>query len=182
MRRALLAARDELGVDLLVASGGISVGDHDLVLPALEGLGFELGFRRLRLRPGRPTTFGLLPRSSDASERPLPVLALPGNPASTFVTFELFARPLIRALAGLPERAWSRPTRVVELAEPTRGSPRRTHYVRARWTEDGRAAPLSKQLSGALRSIAYADLLLHVPEDRGEVPAGERLSAVILRE
>lgn len=180
VREAIERAREH--ADVLVGSGGISVGDHDLVLPALEQLGFELDFRKLALRPGRPTTFGALPRAAPAE--PLPVLALPGNPASTMVAFELLGRPLLRALLGLPEHRWRRPTRPVELAAAAAGAGdrRREHFVRARLDADGRAHPLTKQLSGALRSIAGFDALLRVPAGRTRVEAGESLAALILRE
>jgi molybdopterin molybdotransferase len=177
MRDAIqLAARE---ADILVSSGGISVGDHDLVLPVLTELGLELGFRKLALRPGRPTTFGTLARDQAP---PLPVLALPGNPASTLVAFELFVRPLIRALLGLPRARWTRPRRMLELASPAEGDRRREHWVRAQIDDRGRAIPLTKQLSGALRSIAGFDALVCVPAGRVSVPAGEQLEAMILRE
>lgn len=167
--------------DLLVTSGGISVGDHDLVLPTLDALGFELGFRKLALRPGRPTTFGHLPRPGARAPK-LPVLALPGNPASTLVTFELFARPSIRALLGIPRARWRPRLRRVELAAPMRGEQRRTHYVRATFDADGRVRPLATQVSGALRSIAAFELLVIVPAGRAEVDAGEHLDALMIRE
>lgn len=175
MRAAIERAAAPGGADLLVSSGGISVGDHDLVLPVLNELGFELGFRKLALRPGRPTTFGLLRGA-------LPVLALPGNPAATLMTFELFVRPLIRALLGLPPARWARPRRLVELAAPAEGDRRREHWVRATLDDHGRAHPLTNQMSGALRSIAGFDALVRVPVGRVMVPAGERLEAMILRE
>jgi molybdopterin molybdotransferase len=177
VRAAIERAREE--ADLLVSSGGISVGAHDLVLPALEKLGFTLGFRKLALRPGRPTTFGHLPCASGPR---MPVLALPGNPASTLVAFELFARPLIRALLGLPRHRWRRRSRLVELAAAAEGDRRREHYVRARLDEHGRAHPLTKQLSGALRSIADFDVLLRVPAGQTRVEAGEQLEALVLRD
>ncbi|HVI03146.1 MAG TPA: gephyrin-like molybdotransferase Glp [Enhygromyxa sp.] len=164
--------------DILVASGGISVGDHDLTLPVLRELGLELGFRKVELRPGRPTTFGVLPRA----RAPLPVLALPGNPASTLVAFELFVRPLIRAMLGLPRARWFRPRRTVELASEAEGDRRREHWIRARLDEAGRAVPLPKQLSGALRSIAGFDALVRIPAGRETVAAGDRLEAMIVRE
>ena len=180
-REAMLAALEQAreSADLLVTTGGISVGDHDLVLPCLEQLGFELGFRKLSLRPGRPTTFGHLPRPE---RRKLPVLALPGNPASTLVTFELFARPTIRALLGMPRARWRPRLRRVELASPMRGEQRRTHLVRATFDDDGRVRPLATQVSGALRSIAAFELLVIVPAGRAEVDAGERLDALVIRE
>lgn len=166
--------------DLLVGTGGISVGDHDLLLPTLLRLGFEQRFRKLALRPGRPTTFGLLPRSDERG--PLLVLALPGNPASTMVAFELLARPLIRARLGLPRHRWQRPFRLVELASAAEGDRVREHFARAKLDEHGRAHPLAKQLSGALRSIADFDVLLRVPTGRTRVEAGESLPALFLRE
>jgi molybdopterin molybdotransferase len=166
--------------DLIVGTGGISVGDHDLVLPALDGLGFELGFRRVALRPGRPTTYGRLPRAGERD--PMPVLALPGNPASTLVAFELFARPLIRSMLGLPRYRWERPRRAVELARPAEGDLRREHWVRARIDASGRALPATKQLSGALRSIARLDALVRIPAGSSEIAAGERLEAIFVRE
>jgi molybdopterin molybdotransferase len=112
----------------------------------------------------------------------MPVLALPGNPASTLVAFELFGRPLIRALSGLPRHRWLRPRRLIELGSPAEGDRRREHFVRARVDADGRAYPLAKQLSGALRSIAGFDALVRVPAGRVRVEAGEQLEALILRE
>ncbi|MFO7565454.1 MAG: molybdopterin molybdotransferase MoeA [Enhygromyxa sp.] len=177
MRAAIERATD--AADLLVCSGGISVGDHDLVLPVLRELGLELGFRKLALRPGRPMTFGLLPRAAGPE---LPVLALPGNPAATLVAFELFGRPLIRALLGLPRGRWFRPRRTVELTAAAEGDRRREHWIRAKLDDTGRATPLTKQLSGALRSIAGFDALVRIPAGRETVPAGERLEAIIVRE
>jgi molybdopterin molybdotransferase len=166
--------------DLLVGTGGISVGDHDLLLPMLLQLGFQQQFRKLALRPGRPTTFGRIPR--DHERGPLLVLALPGNPAATMVTFELLARPLIRALLGLPRHRWQRRPRAVELAAAVDGERQREHFARAKLDEHGRAHPLAKQLSGALRSIADFDVLLRVPAGRTRVEAGESLPALFLRE
>jgi len=174
MREAIERAAAPGGADLLVSSGGISVGDHDLVLPVLRELGFELGFRKLGLRPGRPTTFGMLGE--------LPVLALPGNPAATLMTFELLVRPLIRAQLGLPRARWARPRRLVELASPAEGDRRREHWIRATLDDHGRAHPLSNQMSGALRSIAGFDAFVRVPAGRMIAAAGERLEAMILRE
>ena len=181
VRAAIEQAREHS--DVLVASGGISVGDHDLMLPVLELLGFVQGFRKLALRPGRPTTYGQLPPlPSRSPATPMPVLALPGNPASTLVAFELFGRPLIRARSGLPRHRWLRPRRLVELSAPAEGDHRREHFVRAKLGADGRAEPLAKQLSGALRSIAGFDALVRVPAGQRRVEAGEQLEALILRE
>ena len=178
LRAAMLRALAE--ADLLVATGGISVGDHDLVLPCLRELGVELGFRRVRLRPGRPATFGLLPRS-EPNTNPLPVLALPGNPGSTLVAFELLARPLLRAMLGLPRRRWFRRRIELELARPLEGDRKRDHYVRVQIDDRGLGVPLDRQLSGALRSIADFDALAIVPAGRDRTEVGERLQALLLR-
>ncbi|MFV8753384.1 gephyrin-like molybdotransferase Glp [Nannocystaceae bacterium ST9] len=177
LRAALLRAIDE--ADLLIGTGGISVGDHDLVLPALRELDVELHFRRVRLRPGRPACFGLLPRSNQRP--PLPVLALPGNPASTLVAFELLARPLLLAMLGHPRRRWFRRVVELELARAIEGDRKRDHYVRVQIDERGLALPLDRQLSGALRSIADFDALAIVPAGRERVEAGERVQALLVR-
>lgn len=171
-RELLRAALDRARglADLVLTSGGISVGDHDLVLPALRGLGLEPEFRRVRVRPGRPLTFGRLGE--------VLVFALPGNPASTFVGFELFVRPALRRLAGrVPE---PRPLRRLTLAAPAEGAGRRTHYVRARLRE-GRAEPLPNQASGALTSLRGCDALLIIPPGAG-LPAGAEVPALVLRD
>lgn len=156
--------------DVVLTSGGISVGDHDLVYPALHALGLRPAFRRVRVRPGRPLTFG---RIDDVL-----VFALPGNPASTFVGFELFVRPALRTLAGHPRPR--RPLRRVTLAAAAEGAGKRAHYVRAR-LRDGRAEPLPNQASGALTSLRGCDALLAIPPGPG-LPAGAEADALVLRD
>lgn len=168
LRDALAAAA--AAADVVLVSGGISVGDHDLVWPALLALGAEPIFRRVRLRPGRPLAFARLGHAL--------VFALPGNPASTFVGFELFARPALRRLGGhaRPER----PRRRVTLAGPAEGAGKRTHCVRARLV-DGRAEPLPSQTSGALTSLRACDVLVLVPPGPG-LAAGAEAWALVLDE
>ena len=165
--RAALAHALEIA-DIVLTSGGISVGDHDLVFPALHALGLVPSFRRVRVRPGRPLTFG---RRGDAL-----VFALPGNPASTFVSFHLFVRPALRALAGDPQPV--RPPRRVTLAAPAEGAGRRAHYVRARLRGDV-AEPLADQASGALTSLRGCDALLAIPPGPS-LPAGAEVEAIAL--
>ncbi len=159
---------------VLVTSGGISVGPHDRVRPALEALGARCLFHGIALRPGRPTaafTWG-----------PTVVCALPGNPASTFVTFELLVRPLLRAMLGAPPH---RAPASVPLACSVVPEATREHVMRARWSGDGRrAVPLAHQASGDLSSIAGATLLLRVPADcdRRPIPPGTPLRAIHLPE
>ena len=107
--------------DLLITTAGISVGEHDYVRSVLDELGAEQRFWRLRMRPGAPVGFGLV--------RDIPWIGLPGNPVSTMVTFELFARPVIRVMCGhaLPFRR----ARAVRAAEPIALKPRLQHFLRA---------------------------------------------------
>lgn len=170
LRRALERGLD---FDVLVTCGGISVGDHDLVLPTLIGLGGELVFRRLRLRPGRPCTLLRAP----APAGPCLVFALPGNPASAHVGFELLVRPALRRLQG--HAACLRPTREVILTAPAPRDARRVHMVRAR-VDGEQATPLPAQVSGDLRSIAGHNALLELSSGTGPLPAGARVTAHLL--
>ncbi len=160
-----------LGADVLVTSGGISVGDHDLVHGRLTALGAETLFRGVALRPGKPTTF--MRRGACR------VFALPGNPASSLVTFALLVHPALRRLAGVHGDP-GLPRRRVRLRTPARGAGRRAHYVRARACGEGEAEPLSVQQSGNLRSIAGAQLLIPVPAGVSALAAGTELEALVL--
>lgn len=160
--------------DLLVTTGGVSVGAHDLMRTTLEELGAEMDFWRVRMRPGAPLGFGRLGTT--------PWLGLPGNPVSAMVTFELFVRPAIRRLAGHP-RLFRRATPVV-VAEPIHlGTPLR-HFLRV-VVSQGADGPLQARLTGAqgsgiLTSMVQANALLVVPEDRQSIEPGETLSALLL--
>ena len=167
--RAALARTGD--VDVLLTSGGVSVGDHDHVAEALAALGFAPRFRRVALRPGRPLAFG---RAGDRL-----VFALPGNPASAYVTFELFVRPLLRRLLGRRDRL-TRPRRRLVLAAMAEGAGPRAHVVRATVGDDGRATPLPQQRSGALPSLAGHDALLLVPPGVRALPAGAEVDALLL--
>ncbi len=162
------------GCDLLVTTAGVSVGERDLVRQVLEELGCEMKFWRVRIRPGGPLGFGLLGG--------MPWIGLPGNPVSTMVTFELFVRPAIRRLLG-HARPFRRTVPVV-LEEAATLGPRLRHYLRVVVTPrpDGTlgARLTGPQGSGILTSMARADALLIVPEDRPAVPAGETLRALML--
>jgi molybdopterin molybdotransferase len=167
--RAALA--EGLRADVLVTSGGISVGDHDLVHAELEALGARTILRGVALRPGKPTTFAV----TDACR----IFGLPGNPASSLVAFALFVHPLLRRLAGVQgDPRLSR--RTVRLTAPAPGAGRRDHYIRARSLGDDSAEPLPKQQSGDLCSIAGGDLLLPIPAGVPELPAGATVHALVL--
>ncbi|HXE56666.1 MAG TPA: gephyrin-like molybdotransferase Glp [Gemmatimonadales bacterium] len=169
--------RRALECDLLVTTAGISVGEHDHLRPVMAELGAELKFWKLRMRPGAPVGFGALGA--------MPWIGLPGNPVSTMVTFELFVRPAIRAMAGhaLPFRR-SVPVRV---AEPITLKPKLQHFLRAVVTlPDAGAGELPSarltgpQGSGILTSMVKANALLIVPEGQHETPAGSVARALLL--
>ena len=159
--------------DLLVTTAGISVGEHDHVRAVLEEMGVTHRFWKLRMRPGAPVGFGLLGE--------VPWIGLPGNPVSTMVTFELFVRPAIRAMAGhaLPFRRAIR----VRAAAPITLKPKLQHFLRGivSATDDGFEARLTgPQGSGILTSMVKANALLIVPEGQHETPAGAALDALVL--
>jgi molybdopterin molybdotransferase len=172
LRERLAAAA---GVDLLVTTAGVSVGEHDLVREVLTELGCEIRFWRVRMRPGAPVGFGLLDGR--------PWIGLPGNPVSTMVTFELFVRPVIRRLLG--HRLPFRQAIPVRVGEPITLGPPLRHFLRVVVAPDGTDGVLTARLtgpqgSGILTSMARANALLIVPEDRPSVAAGETLHALVL--
>jgi molybdopterin molybdotransferase len=163
------------GCDLLVTSGGVSVGAFDFTKDVLRSLGAELHLWRVLMRPGAPLGFGML--------GDMPWLGLPGNPVSAMVTFELFARPLIRMQRG--ERHIFRRTLAVRTREELTIAAPLTHFMRAivEWSTDGPWATLTgPQGSGLLTSMERASALLIVPSDRPVVQAGETLRALLLGE
>ena len=161
--RAFAAALD--GADVVIASGGVSVGPHDHVKPALTALGVEERFWRVALQPGKPTWFGT--RGEQL------VLGLPGNPVSSFVTFLLFARPALLARQGAARPLPPRGRAALAEAPPRR---EREQALRVRLDEaDGllTATPTGAQGSHITGSLAAADALLFVPA--GSAPqAGDR--------
>jgi len=172
--RDALAARLEAarGCDVILTSGGVSVGEFDFTRDVVRRLGGTLAIWRVRMRPGAPLGFGTL--------FGVPWLGLPGNPVSALVTFELFARPLIRVLGG--QRRPHRRTIEVVTAEDIQLAAPLTHFLRATLERgDGelpRARLTGSQSSGMLTSMARADLLLVVPPEPASVPAGTRLRAL----
>jgi molybdopterin molybdotransferase len=164
------------GADLLVTSAGASVGEYDYTRQVLESLGADLRFWRVRMRPGAPLGFGLLDG--------MPWIGLPGNPVSAMVTFELFARPVIRRMLG-HTRLFRRAVPAV-LDEPVTIGAKLMHFLRAitRVRDDGTLAVrlTGPQGSGILTSMSQANALLIVPEDRPRVEAGESLNILPLTE
>ena len=135
--------------DLLVTSGGASVGDHDLIRPALEAAGGTIDFWRIALRPGKPMLAG---RIGDTL-----VLGLPGNPVSVFVTALLFLKPLVAHLSGAADPLPR--TLLAPLGEPLAANGPRTDYLRAE-LRGGRAFASTIQDSSMLRTLARSDCLI----------------------
>jgi molybdopterin molybdotransferase len=158
-----------LRADIVVTSGGVSVGPHDLVRRVEADLGVEEVFWRVAVKPGKPIAFGVRGETL--------VFGLPGNPVSALVGFELFVRPAIRALQGVPEPLPQfEPGRLAGGAR--RRNPERDELVRARirFGEDGvLLEPLSGQESHMIARAAAADALILVPRGEGEVATGTRV-------
>jgi molybdopterin molybdotransferase len=158
-----------LAADVLVTSGGVSVGPRDLVRAIEAELGVEEIFWQVALKPGKPVSFGV--RGATL------VFGLPGNPVSSYVGCELFVRPALRALQGVRE-----PLPRLEpgrLAAPLRRNAGRDEFVRARSRVEGDAIvlePLPGQESHMIARAASADALVHVPRGDGELAAGARVS------
>jgi molybdopterin molybdotransferase len=150
--------------DVLVTSGGVSVGPHDLVRGALAELGVEEVFWRVAARPGKPVAFGVHGRTL--------VFGLPGNPVSSLVGFELFVRPALRALQGAAD---PRPAYLPGvLAAPRRRNAHRDDLVRARRDGD-RLVPVTGQESHMIVRSSGADALVLVPRGDGELAAGAQV-------
>ena len=175
--RACIAEAEH--ADLLVTVGGASMGEADLVKRVLDDLGYRSGFWRVRMRPGSPVGFGWLPRGA----RRQPVLSLPGNPTSAFVTFEVLARPLVRRLGG-HERT-SRRRVAARAAEPIHAPARLTYFLRVALDdcEHGLCARLTgPQGSGLVSGLARAGGLAVIGEEAAGVEQGEDVTVMLLGE
>ncbi|MFB7654958.1 MULTISPECIES: gephyrin-like molybdotransferase Glp [unclassified Streptomyces] len=165
--------------DLMVTTGGVSVGAYDVVKEALAHVADEdepgsgVDFRKLAMQPGKPQGFGSI--GPDHT----PLLALPGNPVSSYVSFELFVRPAIRALMGLPDV--HRPTVTATLAaKKALTSPKgRRQFLRGTYA-DGSVTPVGGSGSHLIAALAHADALIVVPEDTESVEPGADIEVVLL--
>ena len=166
---------DGSSADLMVTSGGVSVGDFDLVKSTLGGLGNEMRVWRVRMKPGKPMAFGMLNGK--------PVFGLPGNPVSTMVSFELFVRPALRKMQG--KKKLFRPMLEARLLHPLAKSPERRHYVRSivyRSQEEWVVQAIEAQGSNILHSMVRANGLIVFPEFQTEFTAGSRVQVILLDE
>ena len=180
------ALRERFGsfpdIDVLVTTGGASMGERDLLKRILLDMPFRLGFWRARVRPGSPLSFGHLRRGG----RDLPILGLPGNPASAFVTFHVFVAPYLRACLGSPR---PRGTTIVARTETPLSSPRSlTQFYRVSLDGPGlgdgspwaRCRLTGPQGSGLVRSLRDAEGLAIVPDGVERIRADEPVSVMLL--
>lgn len=160
------------GADLFLTSGGVSVGDYDVVKKVLTQRG-QMGFWRVKMKPGKPVAFGTI--------EGVPLLGLPGNPVSAMVAFELFGRSALLKMQG--REGWSRPTIQATFSGTLTDRADRRQYVRVRVEQNGDefvAHLTGEQGSGVLTSMMYADGLMIVPEGMTLVEPGARLPVYML--
>ena len=156
-------------VDVLVTSGGASVGDHDLVRPALEAWGAQIDFWRVAMKPGKPLLIARRGRQW--------IVGLPGNPVSSYVTAYLFVLPLLRALAGASRAV---PQAIAaQCASPLSGTGSRAEFVRSRW-EGPHLAAVDEQDSSALGALSRAQALIYRAANSPPVEAGDSVAAYLL--
>ncbi len=168
------------GVDLFLTSGGVSVGDFDIVKDVLAAEG-EIGFWRVQMKPGKPLAFGRIGDPATGSARRVPVLGLPGNPVSVMVSFEMFVRPAIFRMLGRTD--WQHPTVEATLMDGIPHKDSRRHYLRVRVEEQAgeyRAFLTGGQGSGILSSMVQANGLAIIPEDWTHASANAQVSVLLL--
>ena len=162
-----------LEYDVLLVSGGTSVGVHDYVRPTIEKLGVEMKFWRLAIRPGHPLAFGTTHKTA--------VFGLPGNPVSSMVCFEQFVIPALRQMMG--NKRWYRRTVTARVAHDVKFRPGRTEFIRVQLTRDDNgyiASSTGTQSSGVLLSMARADGLMVIPSDSTGLAAGAQVVVQLL--
>jgi molybdopterin molybdotransferase len=166
-REALLPLLEQgLGYDMLIVTGGVSAGKYDLVKPCLRELGGEFHFERVRVQPGQPTAFGTYATK--------PVFGLPGNPGSTLVTFQLFARPAIEILSGVETPIL--PLLSAHFEAPFRHKLGLTRFLPARLSEDGQKLKhIPWQGSSDVPAVARANAFLIADHDRESWNIGDSI-------
>ncbi|MFI0451233.1 gephyrin-like molybdotransferase Glp [Actinomadura sp. 6N118] len=177
-RKVLESLEDQLmRADALVTSGGVSMGARDVVKEVLTGVG-TVQFHKVRMRPGKPQGFGLMEGT--------PIFTLPGNPVSAYVSFQVFVRPALRAMQGLPPETL--PTVTAVLAEDVKSPAGLKHFLRATLTSNRGAhmqqsytvTPAEGQGSHQLAALSSANALIALPEDAEELPAGSHVEVLRL--
>ncbi|WP_028810921.1 gephyrin-like molybdotransferase Glp [Streptomyces flavidovirens] len=167
--------------DMIVTTGGVSVGAYDVVKEALSSVGGEdepgsgVDFRKLAMQPGKPQGFGSI------GPEHTPLLALPGNPVSSYVSFELFVRPAIRALMGLKDVHRPLVRAALSADKPLSSPSGKRQFLRGTYDEEsGTVTPVGGAGSHLIAALARADALITVPEDTTEVEPGTEVDVVLL--
>ena len=173
LENAILGAFD-YGVEVLITTGGASVGERDYVQDVLRDLGVNLDFWKVLMRPGKPLMFGTRGKTL--------VFGLPGNPISAFVTATVLVRPALRLMTGHTDPFW--PFMGVPLAADLPANGERRHFVRAKLNRNDagflEAVPIAETDSNHTSSLAEADALIVQPEGSGVIPAGEIVEIIPL--
>ncbi len=173
LENAILGAFD-YGVEVLVTTGGASVGERDYVQDVLRDLGVNLDFWKVLMRPGKPLMFGTRGKTL--------VFGLPGNPISAFVTATVLVRPALRLMTGHTDPFW--PFMGVPLAADLPANGERRHFVRAKLDRNEigflEAVPIAETDSNHTSSLAQADALIVQPENSDPIPAGEIVEIIPL--
>lgn len=160
--------------DVIISSGGVSVGDYDFVKDIMQQTGNSMKFWRVAMRPGRPLAFGTIQGK--------PIFALPGNPVSSMISFEQFVRPALLKTMG--HRELFRKTARAVMAEDFRKEKGLRYFIRVRLREENgtlTASATGDQGSGILRSMVLADGLVELPEELTEIKAGTSVKVQLLR-
>jgi len=169
-----------LGADMLITSGGVSKGDYDIVKDVLAGHG-EVGFWTVCMKPGKPLAFGVIKKTEGGREKKVPHLGLPGNPVSSMVTFEQFARPAILKMMG--KKILAKPVIQAIIEDDVVDTDERRLFARVSVTKRGGqyyASVTGPQGSGILTSMAKANGLAIIPENSKGVKAGEVVEVQML--
>ncbi len=162
-----------LKADIVVSSGGVSVGDYDLVKSTLQKMGQEMLFWKVAMKPGKPLAFGRIGKT--------PIFGLPGNPVSSFVSFEQFVRPSLRKVLGCSDL--SHKTVQAKLTRTIHKKPGRLHFLSSivSWTDgEYTVTPAGEQGSGILKSAANANGLLIFPLEAEEIKQGQEVAVQLL--
>lgn len=155
--------------DVVLVSGGISVGDYDFVGKALTNLGVEEVFYKVKQKPGKPLFFGKKENKT--------VFALPGNPASSLSCFYLYVLPALRLISGFTEPHLER--RMVRVEDQYNKDASRAHFLKGKYSSD-RVSILDGQASSMIHSFAMANVLIHIPEETLEVKKGQLVETIFL--
>ena len=162
-----------LKTDIVVSSGGVSVGDYDLVKSSLQKMGQDMLFWKVAMKPGKPLAFGRIGKT--------PIFGLPGNPVSSFVSFEQFVRPSLRKVLGCSDL--SHKTVQAKLTRTINKKPGRLHFLSSivSWADgEYTVTPAGEQGSGILKSAANANGLLIFPLEAEEIKQGQEVAVQLL--